>query len=853
MEERFATFHLSACLPGMYFARCASDSGSASIEGSEVNPSPAEDFDSGSALAEDFDFDPLPTEGSEDPLLAEDSGSECDPVEDAKSDATLAETLSANRALAEERSGSAMSDNSGSGSGSGSDLAGVPDPGSSAAENSDSCSAPPENLDSDPSPDEGFRCIRCPRCQSNESPIRQCPICGNFQGHHWRHRPSTLGGLRASVAHNSSKTGKCEFCPILLSCLERCVSPDSLRDDLPLFTETHRRRHALSPNGCYNCRNRSLLVGLGKNCVDNVASMEIFVHPGSSSPWPSVQEAHLIPQNTASEASLAWAKRSLQDCLEFHDCCNIPKKDKLFPKRLVDVIDSRMNGSVRLIQTFGRERSYLCLSHCWGDPTLHPQPLKTTNDNLCRHLEGIPWDDLPKTFQDAVDFVRRLGERYIWIDSLCITQDSPEDWAKESAKMSSIYQNSMVTIAATESDNSSGGCFSTPDDEYKAHPFAVKYSNGSYFTLYCRRSQPDWRWPEHIGAPLFKRAWVYQERQLSPRILHFGNQELAWECREEQACECDLWRTEPSGSLRFQKSYWPTVDGSKTPDEPHAHIWHDVVTEYSRLSLTRASDRLPAMAGIAKLTQTIRCNDEYLAGLWKNSLIEDLLWSTWGRRSRNTSLAPSWSWACMDKVDMGYDPIFEEYFTMASFISAELRPDGPDAYLNVPSGSLTVEGYLFTTQPRDSLLIAQSAEFLPKFGFRITEFGLDLHLPGYGPSSSPSQEHYPHEKCLREKSPESHVGGFASFIFVSYYPDCENILYEPPFTANTTLHCLWIFSSPSEQDRDFLSMFLVLRQKKHQGVHERVGLLRLDSKTIPKLPPVSEQTDGALKHTITIV
>ncbi|KAK8192029.1 uncharacterized protein BKA78DRAFT_143412 [Phyllosticta capitalensis] len=224
-------------------------------------------------------------------------------------------------------------------------------------------------------------------------------------------------------------------------------------------------------------------------------------------------------------------------------------------------------------------------------------------------------------------------------------QDSAEDWTEESGKMAGIYQNSIMTIAATKSDNGSGGCFSTPNDEYKAYPFAVRYCDESSYLMYCRKSQAHWSHGEYyneaVEAPLLERAWVYQERQLSPRTLHFGNQELVWECREELACECGLWNTLPQDSLKFQRSFWPSFnDPSNFKDlqkssisriagftgEPDiVHIWHNAVMGYCGLGLTRASDRLPAIAGIAKLLQKFRRNDEYLAGLWKDSLFEDLL------------------------------------------------------------------------------------------------------------------------------------------------------------------------------------------------------------------------------------
>jgi hypothetical protein len=71
----------------------------------------------------------------------------------------------------------------------------------------------------------------------------------------------------------------------------------------------------------------------------------------------------------------------------------------------------------------------------------------------------IPVAELPLTFQDAVNITRALSQHLLWIDSLCIIQDDQADWERESARMASVYQNAFLTIAATSSHDSKGGCF----------------------------------------------------------------------------------------------------------------------------------------------------------------------------------------------------------------------------------------------------------------------------------------------------------------------------------------------------------------------------------------------------------
>jgi hypothetical protein len=118
------------------------------------------------------------------------------------------------------------------------------------------------------------------------------------------------------------------------------------------------------------------------------------------------------------------------------------------------------NGDLQLCEGQNEIAQYATLSHCWG---FH-QPLRTTKATLDLHLQKIRFSDLAKTFQDAAVTCRRLGIRYLWIDSLCIVQGDEEDWQIQSAQMASIYKGSTLTIAASSAHDGTEGCFlSTPD------------------------------------------------------------------------------------------------------------------------------------------------------------------------------------------------------------------------------------------------------------------------------------------------------------------------------------------------------------------------------------------------------
>jgi hypothetical protein len=104
----------------------------------------------------------------------------------------------------------------------------------------------------------------------------------------------------------------------------------------------------------------------------------------------------------------------------------------------------------------------MTLSHCWGKAEF----LKLTKSTLGHVKTGFKREELPKTFRDAVDITRVFDVRHLWIDALCIVQDSAEDWNRESAEMMNVYEHSYCNIAATGAFNSEQGCFFQRDPSF---------------------------------------------------------------------------------------------------------------------------------------------------------------------------------------------------------------------------------------------------------------------------------------------------------------------------------------------------------------------------------------------------
>lgn len=540
-----------------------------------------------------------------------------------------------------------------------------------------------------------------------------------------------------------------------------------------------------------------------------------------------------VPQETSSEESFSWAREWLEYCCGNHARCSPSTASTVLPTRVVDVQDTVENGPVKLVETCGREGRYLCLSHCWGDAEKHPRPLETTNGNLRLYKEQIPWNSLPLTFQDAINFTRKLGERYIWIDSLCILQDCKEDWRRESKKMADIYSNSYLTLAATASVNSSGGLYSRQDEIYDTR--IVKAQGGH---VKCRRRRPHWPvFGISDGTtpipPLLQRSWVYQERVLSPRVLHFGRDELLWECRQESGCECSVWVSPKEKCPRFDQVVEP-VDALKYFDskldleeKEREELkrkfldisliteWQRAVQEFAALKLTHASDRLPAIAGLAQKMLRLRrsraffSTESYSAGLWKDSLLEDLTWHVRDATStkRDNPLVPSWSWACVDNAAVRFK--YKIDMTAFNWSDRELwrREDAgrvaevvrmssgdDDGFLGARNGALTLKGRIFHGE-----LVFQRP------------------FPKTDPGNIEA-------KFSARSEP---IGDSSWIVNVGLHLDYK--FWEEPselcdVSPVITIHLFWIHTVITT-NRVVKNQFLVLRHKRDPHVYERVGLL----------------------------
>jgi hypothetical protein len=234
-----------------------------------------------------------------------------------------------------------------------------------------------------------------------------------------------------------------------------------------------------------------------------------------------------IQEDPLSEDAVTRIKDWLSHCCQKHEHCTSKGQKCQMPTRLIDVGPSDASEEPRLILTSELEEdllSYVALSHTWGGHV----PFQTRTETLKQRLHQISLDDLPKSFKDAVVLSRRLHVRYLWIDSICIVQNDADDWAKEGDIMGAIYKNSFLTISATTARNSTEGFLHCRIPRFM--PILADHQSESPYLNYRLVFRP-WllSWPQSVDSE--SRAWVLQERLLPPRTLHFGLEQMFWECR----------------------------------------------------------------------------------------------------------------------------------------------------------------------------------------------------------------------------------------------------------------------------------------------------------------------------------
>jgi hypothetical protein len=478
-----------------------------------------------------------------------------------------------------------------------------------------------------------------------------------------------------------------------------------------------------------------------------------------------------ISSSTGSAQTQTIVAQWLRLCkLEHHECSLGHTELKRLPTRVIDVGSSTQ--SPRLLETGTAHGSWVALSYCWGGES----KFILTSKSLPQFEQGIPINEFPPTLRDAIIIARSLGIPFLWIDAICILQDSAKDWHTEAPRMKDVYSNAELVIAASSSNDVNAGIFSTrPVAKSAQLPWIIPITKSDkndlrqeelYVNIRKDSSTPMEDTMASLVCRWANRAWTMQEDFLATRLLLCTKHGVTWEClqhaEEEKGMIIYLREMgDPNGRDQryFMSRYWKRSMAALAKVEANTasraisneqwttpySMWYITLKEFSIRRITKISDRMPAISGLAALVSDIT-DDEYCAGLWRTDLLRGLLWQYSALRQdrskfeediaasfevvaarvekmyleenvKITNRGPSWSWASLEGT---LEPGAEDPFLQFSSdeppkarvvdVNVELiTPDDPFGW--VRGGKLTIEASCVEwTDTRE-----ESTSFLPKF------------------------------------------------------------------------------------------------------------------------------------------
>jgi hypothetical protein len=364
----------------------------------------------------------------------------------------------------------------------------------------------------------------------------------------------------------------------------------------------------------------------------------------------------------ATQANIQLIRAWLHQCESKHgkDCMpslRLSAEGDREPTFVIDVIQSC------LVDTPSRCR-YVALSYVWGIAPVFTHLLENTQD--LRKISSLPLLPIPLTIRDAITLVHAIGERYLWVDSLCIIQD---DWKMKGAeimRMGSIYSRALFTIIAAAGDHANSGLPGVEQGTREQVQKILKLADCELLTVIDVRKGPsgidDTKWAQ--------RAWTFQERVLSNRVLVFSANQVYWSCRaashsEERALE------EVRDIDRYLPSFPQKPDADCLSWEPlqpleYCNLYGNLLSSYRERRMTYETDVLNAFNGVTGFLAALQ-NDTFLWGLPESLFSYAVTWFFTGYSARNhvnvpfesngrkeMISIPSWSWAAWSGEDPDY-------------------------------------------------------------------------------------------------------------------------------------------------------------------------------------------------------
>lgn len=349
---------------------------------------------------------------------------------------------------------------------------------------------------------------------------------------------------------------------------------------------------------------------------------------------------------------------------------------------------------------------YVALSHCWGSS----HPLQLLKGNITEFESQIPFFAIPETFRDAIHIARSLNFAHIWIDSLCIIQDSKKDWEMQSSQMANIYSMAELVLGAVRASSAHDG-FLKPRFPHRESTLKVQSMKESGKEFPIRYRLLPFSDSPLLVEPLYTRAWALQERLMARRFLAYGLWDMSWACVESSCCECGVRGSQSPASPGLATPHFSEAleDSRARGHEPRiglGTLWEEIVlTPYFGRQLTFPHDNLVAVSALASRFQA-ESGWAYLAGLWRENIIRGLLWEPRIPRFDGPpgpvqldhvamKDRPSWTWASICTLDLIPYVHQPDEHELVEVLETKAVPSTVDPFGAVSEGLIKLSGILW--------------------------------------------------------------------------------------------------------------------------------------------------------------
>ncbi|RBR08256.1 uncharacterized protein FIESC28_10290 [Fusarium coffeatum] len=510
--------------------------------------------------------------------------------------------------------------------------------------------------------------------------------------------PETTGIYTVDEIRTASS--RCNWCRFIATFLDDSRSGDTQVKTVLLPS---RDRYHATPSGRNVFFVRVYYLSKGQEI--NIGMESLYAFTTSQDNASKFVTARPLRVDVGSDAACDQIQTWLDDC-KGHEGCSSSYTNAPLPTRVIEVNPADQEEP-RVVESGGQRGTYTTLSYCWGKA-----PFETLNTSNYAHFsKALDMSTLPLTVREAITITRKLSIPHLWIDALCIIQDSEDDKNEEISSMKDVYARSALTIVAASAEAVAEGFLQNRPalKDVFMIPFRMKSDLFGSFS-FSKLSTASYN---ERSEPLAKRAWTLQEQLLAQRSITFAVHTMLCDCKAGTRTFGDSFHYPYSDSS--ERSYTLNLNTLLLHEEEAIACKYDALTSWCRLvtaySLRLASlesDKLNAIAGVASLSSfSSALGPSYHAGMWTYKFALQL---TWYVEHQHESLpgiklssyqpkayrAPSWSWASIEGGVICFNDIFAPVhypITICEILDCVPTPKtGGNSFGEIVSGYLKLRG-----------------------------------------------------------------------------------------------------------------------------------------------------------------